>query len=149
MKIPTKGRYAVSAMLDLALHNNIGPLTIAEISEKQNISLSYLEQIFSVLRKSGLVKGMRGPGGGYRLAQPAGEISIANIIHAVDKSALSEKNAGDEYLPYELWVELSKRIYSFLDGITLAQCISSLEAREKLKDHLLVDSTSSAEPVAA
>jgi len=149
MKIPTKGRYAVSAMLDLALHDNIGPLTIAEISEKQNISLSYLEQIFSVLRKNGLVKGMRGPGGGYRLAQPAGEISIASIIHAVDKGALSEKNDGDEYLPYELWVELSKRIYSFLDGITLAQCISSLETREQLEDHLLVDSTGSTEPVAA
>ncbi len=149
MKIPTKGRYAVSAMLDLALHDNIGPLTIAEISEKQNISLSYLEQIFSVLRKNGLVKGMRGPGGGYRLAQSADEISIASIIHAVDKSALSEKNDNDKYLPYELWVELSKRIYSFLDGITLAQCISSLEAREQLENHLLVDGKETTEPVAA
>ena len=141
MKIPTKGRYAVSAMLDLALHDNIGPLTIAEIAEKQNISLSYLEQIFAVLRKSGLVKGMRGPGGGYRLAHPAATITIAQVIHTVDKSSLSDNTGAGGYLPYELWLELSKRIYHFLDGITLAQCISSLEARERVENHLLASDT--------
>jgi len=139
MKIPTKGRYAVSAMLDLALHDKVRPLTIAEIAEKQNISLSYLEQIFAVLRKNGLVRGMRGPGGGYRLAQAIDSITIAQVIRSVDESALSKK-ADDtpEYLPYELWVELSKQIYSFLDGITLSQCIANLETRDKLENQLLM-----------
>jgi len=137
MKIPTKGRYAVSAMLDLALHDSTGPLTIADISEKQNISLSYLEQIFSVLRKNGLVRGTRGPGGGYRLAESADRITIAQIIHAVDNGTSATGGRTDEYLPYELWVELSKRIYRFLDGITLAHCISSLEARKQVENHLL------------
>jgi len=134
MKIPTKGRYAVSAMLDLALHDNIKPLTIAEIAEKQNISLSYLEQIFAVLRKNGLVRGMRGPGGGYRLAESADSISIAKIIHSVDENTLSKNNDAAEYLPYEIWVDLSKQIYSFLDAITLAQCLSDHETRETIED---------------
>lgn len=148
MKIPTKGRYAVSAMLDLALHDNIRPLTIAEIAEKQNISLSYLEQIFAVLRKNGLVRGMRGPGGGYRLAQSINAITIAQIIRTVDESSLSKNNETDEYLPFELWGELSKQIYSFLDGITLEQCITNLETREKLENELFIKENA-AESVAA
>ena len=136
MKIPTKGRYAVSAMLDLALHDNIRPLTIAEIAEKQNISLSYLEQIFAVLRKNKLVRGMRGPGGGYRLAQPVDSITIAQIIQSVDEKALSSKDESADYLPYELWVELSKQIFSFLDGITLAECLTNFETREQLQEQL-------------
>ena len=139
MKIPTKGRYAVSAMLDLALHDKIRPLTIAEIAEKQNISLSYLEQIFAVLRKNALVRGMRGPGGGYRLAQSVDSITIAQIIQSVDESALSRKDESADYLPYELWAELSKQIYSFLDGISLAQCLANYETREQLEKQLLMN----------
>jgi Rrf2 family iron-sulfur cluster assembly transcriptional regulator len=154
MKIPTKGRYAVSAMLDLALHDNIKPLTIAEIAEKQNISLSYLEQIFAVLRKNGLVRGMRGPGGGYRLADSADSITIAKIIYSVDESALSKNSVeAAEYLPYEIWADLSKQIFSFLDGISLAKCISNHETREaveKLGEQTFIsDDTNVAGQVAA
>ena len=138
MKIPTKGRYAVSAMLDLALNDKIRPLTIAEIAEKQNISLSYLEQIFAVLRKNGLVRGMRGPGGGYRLAQGIDSITIAQVIRSVDETAIKNEENTLEYLPYELWTELSKQIYNFLDGISLAQCINNLETREQLENQLLM-----------
>lgn len=138
MKIPTKGRYAVSAMLDLALHDNIRPLTIAEIAEKQNISLSYLEQIFAVLRKNSLVRGMRGPGGGYRLAQAVDSITIAQIIQSVDEKTLCNKNESVDYLPYELWLQLSKQIYRFLDGITLAHCLANSETREQLESQLQV-----------
>lgn len=123
MKIPTKGRYAVSAMLDLAIHEEIRPLTIAEIAEKQEISLSYLEQLFAILRREKLVRGTRGPGGGYRLAQPANSITIAQIIRTVDSSALSQADADTQYLPFELWNDLSKKIYSYLDNITLEECI--------------------------
>lgn len=133
MKIPTKGRYAVSAMMDLAIHDKIRPLTIAEIAEKQNISLSYLEQLFAVLRKNGLVRGTRGPGGGYRLAQVAGSISIAQIIQSVDSSVLDDREAEDEYLPYTLWAELSRKMYQFLDGITLESCVNNADVRQRLE----------------
>jgi len=82
MRLSTKGRYSVTAMLDLAIHDRAGPVTLADISQCQGISLSYLEQLFAKLRSDGLVKGVRGPGGGYRLAKPASEISIASIISA-------------------------------------------------------------------
>ncbi|MDH3326816.1 MAG: Rrf2 family transcriptional regulator [Gammaproteobacteria bacterium] len=130
MKIPTKGRYAVSAMMDLAIHDKIKPLTIAEIAEKQNISLSYLEQLFAVLRRNNLVRGTRGPGGGYRLAQPAGSITIAQIIRSVDASVADQSEAGDEYLPYVLWEELSCKMYEFLDGITLSACVERTEVSQ-------------------
>lgn len=137
MKIPTKGRYAVSAMMDLAIHDKLKPLTIAEIAEKQNISLSYLEQLFAVLRRSGLVRGTRGPGGGYRLAQSADSISIAQIIRTVDEKAVDEGLTQEEYLPYVLWAELSKQIYSFLDNITLAECIDHPDVKARLEKQLL------------
>ncbi len=134
MKIPTKGRYAVSAMMDLAIHDSIRPLTIAEIAEKQNISLSYLEQLFAVLRRNGLVRGTRGPGGGYRLAQGAGSISIAQIIRSVDASVLDhQREEQDIYLPYALWAELSQKMYQFLDGITLASCIDNPEVKLRIE----------------
>ena len=144
MKIPTKGRYAVSAMMDLAIHDNIRPLTIAEIAEKQNISLSYLEQLFAVLRKNGLVRGTRGPGGGYRLAQLADSISIAQIIRAVDASAVDQHEADDEYLPYVLWAELSRKMYQFLDGITLATCVDHPEVRQQVEKQTQIGSTAAA-----
>jgi len=121
MKIPSKSRYAVSAMMDLALHQDIRPLTIAEIAEKQKISLSYLEQLFAVLRRAKLVRGTRGPGGGYRLAQDADNITVAQIIRVVDSSSLSTEE--ENYLPFLLWEDLSGRIYAYLETITIANCI--------------------------
>jgi len=130
MRLSTKGRYSVTAMLDLAIHDRAGPVTLADISQCQGISLSYLEQLFAKLRKSGLVKGVRGPGGGYRLSRPAAEISIGDIIRAVDESVDATRcegrgdcQNGDACLTHELWSELSQRLYQFLDGITLSQFV--------------------------
>mgnify|MGYP002713119167 FL=1 len=128
MRLSTKGRYGVTAMMDLAIHDNAGPVTLADISQCQGISLSYLEQLFAKLRKKGLVEGVRGPGGGYKLSRPADQISIADIISAVDEkvdvtACNNEGNCqeGEQCLTHELWVELSNRLYEFLSGITLAQ----------------------------
>ena len=130
MRIPTKGRYAVSAMLNLAIHERVGPVTIADIAENQAISLSYLEQLFARLRRNGLVEGTRGPGGGYRLAQPAEAITIAQIITAVDEKCHKDGQSEDQYLPYLLWDDLSSRLEAFLDSITLADCVKRPEVDE-------------------
>jgi len=132
MRIPSKGRYAVSAMIDLAIHEKIGPLTIADIAEKQNISLSYLEQLFADLRKNGLVKGTRGPGGGYRLAKTPDNVNIAEIITAVDKKSVETHNNNERYLPYVLWADLSQQICGFLSNITLAECLKNQGATDQL-----------------
>jgi Rrf2 family iron-sulfur cluster assembly transcriptional regulator len=130
MRLSTKGRYAVTAMMDLAIHEPGGPVTLADISHCQSISLSYLEQLFSKLRKGHLVRGVRGPGGGYRLAKPAAEISIASIIAAVDEKVDatcggdSSCDDEDSCLTHELWCGLSKRIYGFLDSISLEDFLS-------------------------
>lgn len=129
MKIPTKGRYAVAAMMDLAINEPFGPVTIADIAEKQNISLSYLEQLFAELRRKGLVQGTRGPGGGYRLAKPAPHISIAQIIAAVDDKAIEIGRQNNEYLPHTLWADLSKRLFGYLDSISLADSVDSPQVR--------------------
>jgi Rrf2 family iron-sulfur cluster assembly transcriptional regulator len=130
MRLSTKGRYSVTAMLDLAIHDKAGSVTLADISQCQGISLSYLEQLFAKLRKAGLVKGVRGPGGGYRLARPASEISIAEIICSVDENVdvtncKGEGNCkdGSKCLTHELWTALSNKLYDFLSGITLAQFV--------------------------
>lgn len=130
MRLSTKGRYAVTAMMDLAIHNTSGPVTLAEISSSQGISNSYLEQLFSRLRKQGLVKGVRGPRGGYRLARPASEITVAEIISAVDEKVDATRCGGEENcqegercLTHELWQDLSARLYNFLDSITLSQYV--------------------------
>ncbi len=149
MKIPTKGRYAVSAMMDLAIHDKIKPLTIAEIAEKQNISLSYLEQLFAVLRREGLVRGTRGPGGGYRLAQPANMITVAQIIRTVDVKSVDQGKEHEDYLPYMLWTELSKQIFSFLDNITLAECVDHPDVKSQFEKQQLVINTESDEDRAA
>lgn len=136
MKLSTKGRYAVTAMMDLAIHDYEGPVTLADISNCQGISLSYLEQLFAKLRKSGLVEGVRGPGGGYRLGKPASQISIADIISAVDESIDATRckgnadcQAGEKCLTHQLWTDLSKSLYEFLDGLTLANFINRPEVR--------------------
>lgn len=137
MRLSTKGRYAVTAMLDLALHGEQDPVTLADISANQGISLSYLEQLFAALRSKGLVKGVRGPGGGYYLGRPANEISVANIICAVDEwveftrcSGKEDCNAGQRCLTHNLWNDLSKQIYEFLSDITLRELVERRD-REK------------------
>ncbi|PID44760.1 MAG: Fe-S cluster assembly transcriptional regulator IscR [Proteobacteria bacterium] len=137
MKLTTKGRYAVTAMLDLSLHSGKGPVSLVEISDRQDISLSYLEQLFSKLRKRGLVVSMRGPGGGYRLSRRPEEIAMSNIIMAVDESVDVTSCGGNEgcqqskrCLTHDLWVDLSGRIQSFLDGITLADMMQRKEVLE-------------------
>ncbi|OOZ42581.1 Rrf2 family transcriptional regulator [Solemya elarraichensis gill symbiont] len=130
MRLSTKGRYAVTAMLDLALHGEKGPVTLADISENQGISLSYLEQLFASLRSKGLVRGVRGPGGGYYLGREMNEITIANIICAVDEwveftrcQGKSNCRGGQRCLTHSLWDELSEQIYNFLEGITLGDLV--------------------------
>ncbi len=131
MKLSTKGRYAVTAMMDLALHDVEGPVTLADISQTQGISLSYLEQLFAKLRKNKLVEGVRGPGGGYRLARMPHKISVAEIITAVDEDVEDEGTINaDRCKSHELWEDLSKRLYSFLDGITLDQFVQRQGIRE-------------------
>ncbi len=131
MRLTTKGRYAVTAVLDLALHQENGPVSLAAISERQCISLSYLEQLFAKLRRNNIVSSTRGPGGGYKLSSGIDEISISDIILAVDESCqVVDCNDGDsdcgEYqcLTHDLWQELSNEIRTFLDGITLSEIMS-------------------------
>ncbi|MDD3608409.1 MAG: Fe-S cluster assembly transcription factor [Halothiobacillaceae bacterium] len=127
MKLTTKGRYAVTAILDLALHDGQGPITLSDISSRQGLSLSYLEQLFALLRRRGLVSSVRGPGGGYTLGRPASEIHIAEVIAAVDESVDATRCdrkgncQGDvKCLTHDLWTSLSDQIYGFLSGISLA-----------------------------
>ncbi len=126
MRLTTKGRYAVTAMIDLAIHQPQGPVTLKSISENQGISLSYLEQLFSMLRRSNLVKGTRGPGGGYLLARNVDLISMADIVVAVDEplditqcDGREDCHDGKRCLSHDLWSELSDQLYSFLHSIRL------------------------------
>lgn len=137
MRLTTKGRYAVTAMLDLAIHYKDGPITLADISKRQGISLSYLEQLFSRLRRRGLVSSVRGPGGGYRLARPAVEIAVIDVITAVDEDVDIRKCGGlgncqdnDTCLTHELWCDLSAQIQDFLSNISLGQLVERNAVRE-------------------
>lgn len=126
MKLTSKGRYAVTAILDLAFHSKSGPVTLSDISKRQDISLSYLEQLFTRLRKQKLVRSTRGPGGGYSLNRPANEIAVAEIVAAVDEtvdttrcSGANNCHEGQQCLAHELWDDLSQQIYGFLNEINL------------------------------
>ena len=137
MRLTTKGRYAVTAMLDLALHYDEGPITLADISQRQGISLSYLEQLFSKLRKRGLVESTRGPGGGYRLSREADLIAVAEVISAVDEKVdatrcggLSNCQDDQQCLTHELWTDLSDQIYNFLNNISLGQLVARKGVQE-------------------
>lgn len=137
MKLTTKGRYAVTAMLDLAIHyKDDVPITLSEISQRQNISLSYLEQLFARLRKHGLIESTRGPGGGYRLAHPANAISIGQVINAVDEKVDATRCGGhgncqddDLCLTHALWMNLSEQIFQFLQKITLGELVQNHEVQ--------------------
>ena len=131
MKLTTKSRYAVTAMLDIASHNSGSPISLPEISHRQNISLSYLEQLFSRLKKSGLVDSIKGPGGGYMLSKDANEIVISEVIRAVDEdlettacNGKSNCHNNHQCISHNLWQDLGTEINNFLSDITLKQVIA-------------------------
>lgn len=134
MKLTTKGRYAVMAMADLAINGGGKPLTLAEIADRQSISLSYLEQLFAKLRRGSLVRSVRGPGGGYLLARAAEAIRISDIVLAVDEpiratrcqpgSPMSCQGAKGRCTTHDLWEELSNHIHLFLSSVSLADVAS-------------------------
>jgi Rrf2 family transcriptional regulator, iron-sulfur cluster assembly transcription factor len=136
MRLTTKGRFAVTAMIDLALHNAEGPVTLAEISERQKISLSYLEQLFGKLRRQALVSSVRGPGGGYNLAKPLETVSVADIIVAVDEPIDATQCAGKENcrderkcITHDLWMSLNEHIFDYLRSVTLGQLVAQQQAK--------------------
>ncbi|MEW6445531.1 MAG: Fe-S cluster assembly transcription factor [Pseudomonadota bacterium] len=144
MRLTTKGRYAVTAILDLALHQGHGPITLADIAERQGISLSYLEQLFAQLRRRGLVASTRGPGGGYNLGRPADQISVAAVITAVDESLEVRRCEGKgdchdhaKCLTHDLWTDLTRQIHQFLDDISLETLMQRQDvlAIAELQDH--------------
>ena len=132
MRLTSKGRYAVSAMVDLNFHKEDGPVTLAAISERQFISLSYLEQLFRRLREAGLVNSVRGPGGGYLLSRPAGKITVAEVIRAVNEpirttlcvNAMRGCHRGSRCDTHKLWEALGHHIYRFLDVVTIEDVCS-------------------------
>jgi Rrf2 family iron-sulfur cluster assembly transcriptional regulator len=152
MKLTTKGRFAVTAMLDLALQGAEGPVTLAGISERQRISLSYLEQLFGKLRRRDLVESVRGPGGGYHLARDASKITVADIIRAVDEPIDSTQCGGRENchdhqrcMTHELWEELNSTVAGFLSGVRL----SDLVEKQRTKPISVVRGKRESQPVSA
>ena len=149
MRLTTKGRFAVTAMLDLALHGSEGPVTLAGISERQKISLSYLEQLFGKLRRRELVESVRGPGGGYYLAREASLLSVADIVRAVEEPLDSTQCGGRENchdnqrcMTHELWEELNETVYGFLSNVKL----SALVERQRTKTVSVVRNPSKSHP---
>jgi len=131
MRLTTKGRFAVTAMVDLALRQNRGPVTLAAISERQHISLSYLEQLFGKLRRAALVSSVRGPGGGYNLAQAPASISVADIVSAVDEAIDATQCGGKENchddkrcMTHDLWATLNEKMQEYLSSVTLADLVA-------------------------
>ena len=137
MKLTAKGRYAVTAMLDLAVHAHDGPITLADISSRQGISLSYLEQLFAKLRRNKIVASVRGPGGGYRLSRDSGDICIGEIVDSVDENVDATRcegradcQQGEVCLTHELWSDLSEQIHEFLSSIDLASILEKREVQQ-------------------
>lgn len=137
MRLTTKGRYAVTAMLDLALHADSGPISLADISGRQGISLSYLEQLFSKLRRSELVSSVRGPGGGYLLSRGSDNIFVSEIVDAVNEAVdatgcggQGDCQDGEKCLTHHLWCDLSEQIHKFLNEISLASLVSRREVQD-------------------
>jgi Rrf2 family iron-sulfur cluster assembly transcriptional regulator len=141
MRLTTRGRYAVTAMLDLSVNAQEGPVNLSDISRRQEISLSYLEQLFAQLRKNKLVSSVRGPGGGYRLGRKDSDIHVAEIIDAVSESLDSTKcqgkgdcQNGEICLTHHLWEDLSAQIHHFLSNITLADLVAKGEVGRIAKE---------------
>ena len=152
MRLTTKGRFAVTAMVDLALRQNRGPVTLAAISERQHISLSYLEQLFGKLRRAALVSSVRGPGGGYNLAQPPAAITVADIVTAVDEpmdatQCGGKENCHDEKrcMTHDLWATLNEKMHEYLSSVTLADLV----AHQSGKPVSIIKDFRTAEKVAA
>mgnify|MGYP000452725481 FL=1 len=128
MRLTTKGRFAVTAMIDLALRSNNGPVALAAISQRQQISLSYLEQLFAMLRRSGLVVSSRGPGGGYRLGREAGEISVGEVFRAVEETGNASEGGRDwtsgSGATVSLWAALDDHIREFLEAVSVADVMA-------------------------
>lgn len=140
MRLTTRGRFAVTAMIDLVLHQGDGPVTLAGISERQAISLSYLEQLFGKLRRHELVSSVRGPGGGYCLAKAENEVSVADIICAVDEpmdatQCGGKENCKEEHrcMTHELWTDLNQKMFDYLQAISLGSLVEQQRQRAKLK----------------
>ena len=136
MKLTTKGRFAVTAMLDLALRHQHGPVTLAGIGARQSISLSYLEQLFGKLRRHALVQSVRGPGGGYRLARPSEKVSVADIILAVDEPLDATQCGGMENcredsrcMTHDLWARLNEKLHEYLHSVTLQDLVNEQLAK--------------------
>jgi len=136
MRLTTKGRFAVTAMIDVALHGADNPVTLAAVSERQRISLSYLEQLFGKLRRHGIVDSVRGPGGGYNLHRPADAVAVSDIIVAVDEPIDATQCGGRENckddrkcLTHDLWASLNERIFDYLNSVTLAQLVAKAQAQ--------------------
>ena len=145
MRLTTKGRFAVTAMIDVALNGTRGPVTLAAVSERQRISLSYLEQLFGKLRRHGLVESVRGPGGGYNLARPADQVSVADVILAVDEPIDATQCGGRENchddrrcMTHDLWAALNAHIFSFLRSVTLAQLVAEQRQKQAEKQDVAV-----------
>lgn len=141
MRLTTKGRFAVMAMADLALHGGLGPVTLSSISERQKISQSYLDQLFGKLRKRNIVVAVRGPGGGYCLARPSAQISVADIVVAVDESVDATRcggkaNCHDEKqcITHDLWMGLNEALYGYMSGVSLQQLVDGASrSRSEIK----------------
>jgi Rrf2 family iron-sulfur cluster assembly transcriptional regulator len=136
MRLTTKGRFAVTAMVDLGLHKGTGPVTLAEISERQKISLSYLEQLFGKLRRKSIVESVRGPGGGYLLGRDMGVLTVSEIIQAVDEQIDATQCGGKENchdegkcITHDLWASLNKHIFDYLGGVTLQHLVDAQKAK--------------------
>jgi Rrf2 family iron-sulfur cluster assembly transcriptional regulator len=145
MRLTTKGRFAVTAMIDLALRSNNGPVALAAISQRQQISLSYLEQLFGKLRRHELVESTRGPGGGYSLGRKAEEISVADIIVAVDENCMGD-DAG-RCMTHELWASLNTKMIEFLDSITLRKLVDDQLAKGVSIEEAPIKRAISSQPV--
>ena len=136
MRLTTKGRFAVTAMVDLALHNGHGPVTLAQISGRQKISLSYLEQLFGKLRRREIVESVRGPGGGYLLGRAMSALTVSEIIQAVDEQIDATQCGGKENchddkkcITHDLWASLNRHIFDYLGGVTLQQLVDTQRAK--------------------
>lgn len=141
MRLTTKGRFAVTAMIDLAMRQHNGPVTLAGITDRQKISLSYLEQLFGKLRRHYLVASVRGPGGGYRLAKGMDQISVADIIRAVDEPLDSTQCGGKRNccgeelcMTHDLWSNLNERMYDYLSSVTLESLVEEQQAKRARND---------------
>ena len=153
MRLTTKGRFAVTAMIDLALNNGSGPVTLADISARQKISLSYLEQLFGKLRRRALVTSVRGPGGGYNLANATDQVSVADIITAVDEPIDATQCGGKENckddrkcITHDLWTDLNNHIFDYLRAVKLSELVAK---QLKKSDDVAVMQIHDNRPIAA